>query len=58
MDLQGARVLVVGASSGIGRAVAAQSVAGGAQVVFAARRGREARRRGGGGGRGRVGRNV
>jgi len=38
MELRGARVLVVGASSGIGRAVAAQSVAGGAQVVFAARR--------------------
>ncbi len=38
MELQGARVLVVGASSGIGRAVAARSVAGGAQVVFAARR--------------------
>jgi NAD(P)-dependent dehydrogenase (short-subunit alcohol dehydrogenase family) len=38
MELQGSRVLVVGASSGIGRAVAAQSVAGGARVVFAARR--------------------
>jgi NAD(P)-dependent dehydrogenase (short-subunit alcohol dehydrogenase family) len=38
MDLQGARVLVVGASSGIGRAVATQAVTGGAQVVFAARR--------------------
>jgi NAD(P)-dependent dehydrogenase (short-subunit alcohol dehydrogenase family) len=38
MDLQDSRVLVVGASSGIGRAVAAQAVDGGAQVVFAARR--------------------
>jgi NAD(P)-dependent dehydrogenase (short-subunit alcohol dehydrogenase family) len=38
MDLQGSRVLVVGASSGIGRAVATQAVAGGAHAVFAARR--------------------
>jgi NAD(P)-dependent dehydrogenase (short-subunit alcohol dehydrogenase family) len=38
MELQGARVLVVGASSGIGRAVAMQSAAGGARVVLAARR--------------------
>jgi NAD(P)-dependent dehydrogenase (short-subunit alcohol dehydrogenase family) len=38
VELHGARVLVVGASSGIGRAVAEQAVAGGARVVFAARR--------------------
>jgi NAD(P)-dependent dehydrogenase (short-subunit alcohol dehydrogenase family) len=38
MQLDGARVLVVGASSGIGRAVATQCAAGGAYVVFAARR--------------------
>jgi NAD(P)-dependent dehydrogenase (short-subunit alcohol dehydrogenase family) len=38
MDLQGARVLVVGASSGIGREVAVQLGAGGARVVLAARR--------------------
>jgi NAD(P)-dependent dehydrogenase (short-subunit alcohol dehydrogenase family) len=36
--LTGRRVLVVGASSGIGRAVAVQAVAEGAEVVFAARR--------------------
>jgi NAD(P)-dependent dehydrogenase (short-subunit alcohol dehydrogenase family) len=38
MDLQVARVLVVGASSGIGREVAVQLGAGGARVVLAARR--------------------
>lgn len=38
MELQGARVLVVGASSGIGREVAVQLGAGGARVVVAARR--------------------
>jgi NAD(P)-dependent dehydrogenase (short-subunit alcohol dehydrogenase family) len=38
MDLQDARVLVVGASSGIGREVALQAVAAGARVVLAARR--------------------
>jgi NAD(P)-dependent dehydrogenase (short-subunit alcohol dehydrogenase family) len=38
MELQGARVLVVGASSGIGREVAVQLGAGGARVVLAARR--------------------
>ena len=38
MDLSGARVLVVGASSGIGREVAVQLGAGGARVVLAARR--------------------
>ena len=38
MELQDARVLVVGASSGIGRAVALQAAAGGARVVLAARR--------------------
>jgi NAD(P)-dependent dehydrogenase (short-subunit alcohol dehydrogenase family) len=38
MELQGARVLVVGASSGIGREVARQLGAGGARVVLAARR--------------------
>src|SRR6185312_15259268 len=38
MELQDARVLVVGASSGIGRAVARQTAAGGAHVVLAARR--------------------
>jgi NAD(P)-dependent dehydrogenase (short-subunit alcohol dehydrogenase family) len=38
MDLQGARVLVVGASSGIGREVAVQLGAAGARVVLAARR--------------------
>jgi NAD(P)-dependent dehydrogenase (short-subunit alcohol dehydrogenase family) len=39
MELQGARVLVVGASSGIGREVAVQLGAAGARVVLAARRG-------------------
>ena len=38
MDLQDARVLVVGASSGIGREVARQAAAAGARVVLAARR--------------------
>ena len=38
MEVQGARVLVVGASSGIGREVAVQLGAGGARVVVAARR--------------------
>jgi NAD(P)-dependent dehydrogenase (short-subunit alcohol dehydrogenase family) len=38
MELQDARVLVVGASSGIGREVAVQLGAGGARVVLAARR--------------------
>jgi NAD(P)-dependent dehydrogenase (short-subunit alcohol dehydrogenase family) len=38
MELAGARVLVVGASSGIGREVARQLGAGGARVVVAARR--------------------
>jgi NAD(P)-dependent dehydrogenase (short-subunit alcohol dehydrogenase family) len=38
MDLQDARVLVVGASSGIGREVALQAVGAGARVVLAARR--------------------
>src|SRR3954454_18949823 len=38
MELKGARVLVVGASSGIGRAVAPQAAVGGAHVVLAARR--------------------
>ena len=38
MDLQDARVLVVGASSGIGRSVARQAVGAGARVVLAARR--------------------
>jgi NAD(P)-dependent dehydrogenase (short-subunit alcohol dehydrogenase family) len=38
MELRGSRVLVVGASSGIGREVARQTVAAGARVVFAARR--------------------
>ena len=38
MELQGARVLVVGASSGIGREVAVQLGSGGARVVLAARR--------------------
>jgi NAD(P)-dependent dehydrogenase (short-subunit alcohol dehydrogenase family) len=38
MDLEGARVLVVGASSGIGREVAVQLGAAGARVVVAARR--------------------
>jgi NAD(P)-dependent dehydrogenase (short-subunit alcohol dehydrogenase family) len=38
MELKGARVLVVGASSGIGRAVARQAAVGGAHVVLAARR--------------------
>jgi NAD(P)-dependent dehydrogenase (short-subunit alcohol dehydrogenase family) len=38
MELEGARVLVVGASSGIGREVAVQLGAGGARVVLAARR--------------------
>jgi NAD(P)-dependent dehydrogenase (short-subunit alcohol dehydrogenase family) len=38
MDLQDARVLVVGASSGIGREVARQAVRAGARVVLAARR--------------------
>jgi NAD(P)-dependent dehydrogenase (short-subunit alcohol dehydrogenase family) len=38
MDLQDARVLVVGASSGIGRAVALQAIDAGARVVLAARR--------------------
>jgi len=39
MELQGARVLVVGASSGIGREVAVQLAAAGSRVVVAARRG-------------------
>src|SRR5438094_10301617 len=38
MELQGARVLVVGASSGIGREVARQLGTNGARVVLAARR--------------------
>jgi len=38
MELPGARILVVGASSGIGREVAVQLGAGGARVVLAARR--------------------
>jgi NAD(P)-dependent dehydrogenase (short-subunit alcohol dehydrogenase family) len=38
MELEGARVLVVGASSGIGREVAVQLGAAGARVVVAARR--------------------
>jgi NAD(P)-dependent dehydrogenase (short-subunit alcohol dehydrogenase family) len=38
MELEGARVLVVGASSGIGREVAVQLGAAGARVVAAARR--------------------
>jgi NAD(P)-dependent dehydrogenase (short-subunit alcohol dehydrogenase family) len=38
MDLQGARVLVVGASSGIGREVGVQLGTSGARVVLAARR--------------------
>jgi NAD(P)-dependent dehydrogenase (short-subunit alcohol dehydrogenase family) len=38
MELQGARVLVVGASSGIGREVARQLGAAGSRVVLAARR--------------------
>jgi len=38
MELEGARILVVGASSGIGREVAVQLGAGGARVVLAARR--------------------
>jgi NAD(P)-dependent dehydrogenase (short-subunit alcohol dehydrogenase family) len=38
MELEGARILVVGATSGIGLAVAAQCAAGGAQVVLAGRR--------------------
>ncbi|HVV77743.1 MAG TPA: SDR family oxidoreductase [Mycobacteriales bacterium] len=37
-DLRGLRVLVVGASSGIGRAIATQLVEGGAKVAAAARR--------------------
>ena len=39
MNLDGLRLLVVGASAGIGRAVATQAAAGGASVVAAARRG-------------------
>src|SRR3954464_3161977 len=38
MELEGARVLVVGASSGIGREVAVQLAAAGGRVVVAARR--------------------
>src|ERR1700749_4476938 len=38
MELEGARVLVVGASSGIGREVAVQLGVAGARVVVAARR--------------------
>jgi NAD(P)-dependent dehydrogenase (short-subunit alcohol dehydrogenase family) len=37
-DLQGHRILVVGASSGIGRSVGLQAAAAGADVAFAARR--------------------
>lgn len=37
-DLDGRRILVVGASSGIGRAVGLRAAAGGARVAFAARR--------------------
>jgi NAD(P)-dependent dehydrogenase (short-subunit alcohol dehydrogenase family) len=37
-DLKGKRILVVGASSGIGRQVAKMAVADGAQVAFSARR--------------------
>jgi NAD(P)-dependent dehydrogenase (short-subunit alcohol dehydrogenase family) len=37
-SLEGRRILVVGASAGIGRAFAVQSMAQGAQVVFSARR--------------------
>ena len=38
VGLEGRRVLVVGASAGIGRAIAGQFVARGAQVAFCARR--------------------
>ncbi len=38
MELQDARILVIGASSGIGRSLALQAVARGADVVLAARR--------------------
>ncbi len=38
MNLKGARILVVGASSGIGRSVGVQAAAAGARVAFAARR--------------------
>ena len=38
MELDGCRALVVGASSGIGREVGLQLAAGGAKVVFSARR--------------------
>ena len=38
VDLTGQRVLVVGASSGIGRVIAQRAVAAGASVMFAARR--------------------
>jgi NAD(P)-dependent dehydrogenase (short-subunit alcohol dehydrogenase family) len=37
-DLQGQRILIVGASSGIGRSVGIQAAAAGADVAFAARR--------------------
>jgi len=37
-ELEGRRVLVVGASVGIGRAIATAAVRQGAEVVFAARR--------------------
>jgi NAD(P)-dependent dehydrogenase (short-subunit alcohol dehydrogenase family) len=37
-DLQGHRILIVGASSGIGRSVGIQAAAAGADVAFAARR--------------------
>lgn len=56
-DLAGRRILIIGASSGIGRSLGLQAASRGASVAFAARRGhrvREAAKKAGGGAMGLV----